>query len=399
VRLERSCVPLGFAWSSPFARWQGPLAEVNSIDLAVDVTKRALEERGLSPQEVTNLILGWTVPQKEIFYGAPTLAARIGAMGVTGPMILQACATSVACLQAAAANHEANAGDGGVTLVVTTDRTSNGPLVTYPSPSGPGGSPQVENWVLDSFAKDPWAGAAMYTTGENVAAEAEITREELDEVTALRYEQYQDALENNRAFQRSYMVPVEISKKRKETTVVEEDFGVFPTTREGLAKLKPVAPDGVVTYGSQTHPADGTAGMVVTSEQHARELSPDGGVVRLLGLGFARVEKARMPKAPVPAARSALADAGLKIEEVDAIKTHNPFAVNDVYFSRQMGVFLEDMNDYGSSLIFGHPQGPTGARLIAELIEILKRRGGGVGLFTGCAAGDTGAALVLRVED
>jgi acetyl-CoA C-acetyltransferase len=133
------------------------------------------------------------------------------------------------------------------------------------------------------------------------------------------------------------MVPVEISKKRKETTVVEEDFGVFPTTREGLAKLKPVAPYGVVTYGSQTHPADGTAGMVVTSEQHARELSPDGGVVRLLGLGFARVEKARMPKAPVPAARSALADAGLKIEEVDAIKTHNPFAVNDVYVPRQTG--------------------------------------------------------------
>ena len=110
-------------------------------------------------------------------------------------------------------------------------------------------------------------------------------------------------------------------------------------------------------------------------------------------------EKARMPKAPVPAARSALTDAALKIEDVDAIKTHNPFAVNDVYFSRQMGVSLEAMNDYGSSLIFGHPQGPTGARLIAELIEILKRRGGGVGLFTGCAAGDTGAALVLRVED
>ena len=399
MRLEHTCIPLGFAWSSPFARWQGPLAEVNSIDLAVDVTNRALKERGLPSEESTDLVLGWTVPQKEIFYGAPTVAARIGAMGVTGPMISQACATSAACLQAAAANHEANADDGGVTLVVTTDRTSNGPLVTYPSPSGPGGSPQVENWVLDSFAKDPWAGAAMYTTGENVAAEAEITREELDEVTALRYEQYQNALENDREFQRSYMVPVEIPKKRKETTVVEEDFGVFPTTREGLAKLKPVAEGGVVTYGSQTHPADGTAGMVVTSEERARELSPEGGVVRLLGIGFARVEKARMPKAPVPAARSALADAGLKIEDVDAIKTHNPFAVNDVYFSRQMGVSLEAMNDYGSSLIFGHPQGPTGARLIAELIEILKRRGGGVGLFTGCAAGDTGAALVLRVED
>jgi acetyl-CoA acetyltransferase family protein len=397
VKLERACVPLGFAWSSPFARWQGPLAEVNSVDLAVDVTKRALKERGLPPEEITNLILGWTVPQKEIFYGAPTVAARIGAVGVTGPMVSQACATSVACLQAAAANHENTSG--GVTLVVTTDRTSNGPLVMYPSPSGPGGSPQVENWVLDSFAKDPWAGAAMYTTGENVAAEAKITREELDEVTALRYAQYQHALENDREFQRSYMVAVEIPKKRKEMTVLEEDVGVFPTTREGLAKLEPVDPDGVVTYGTQTHPADGTAGMVLTSEERARELSPEGGVVRLLGIGFARVEKARMPKAPVPAAQSALADAGLKIQAVDAIKTHNPFAVNDVYFSRQMGVSVEEMNDYGSSLIFGHPQGPTGARLIAELIEILRRRGGGVGLFTGCAAGDTGAALVLRVED
>ena len=399
MRLERACVPLCFAWSSPFARWQGPLAEVNSIDLAVDVTKRALKQRGLPPEEVTDLVLGWTVPQKEIFYGAPTVAARIGAAGVTGPMVSQACATSVACLQAAAANYEANAGNGGVTLVVTTDRTSNGPLVVYPSPSAPGGSPQVENWVLDSFAKDPWAGAAMYTTGENVAAEAKISREELDDVTALRYEQYENALGNDREFQRGYMVPVEIPKKRKETTVLEEDFGVFPTTREGLAKLEPVDPDGVVTYGSQTHPADGTAGMVVTGEQRARELGPEGGVVRLLGIGFARVEKARMPEAPVPAARAALADAGLKIEDADAIKTHNPFAVNDVYFSRQMGVSLEKMNDYGSSLIFGHPQGPTGARLVAELIEILRRRGGGVGLFTGCAAGDTGAALVLRVED
>lgn len=397
MKLGHACVPLGLAWSSPFARWQGPLAEVNSIDLAVEVTKRALEERGLPPEEITDLVLGWTVPQKEIFYGAPTVAARVGAEGVTGPMVSQACATSVACVAAAAANHEGE--DGGVTLVLTTDRTSNGPLLTYPSPSAPGGSPQVENWVLDSFAKDPWAGAAMYTTGENVAAEAKITREELDEVTALRYEQYLNALENDREFQRSYMVPVEIPKKRKETTVVEEDFGVFPTTLEGLAKLEPVAPGGVITYGSQTHPADGTAGMVITTEKRARELSPAGGVARLLGIGFARVEKARMPKAPVPAAEMALDAAAISISDVDAIKTHNPFAINDVYLSRQMGVSVEEMNDYGSSLIFGHPQGPTGARLIAELIEILKRRGGGVGLFTGCAAGDTGAALVLRVED
>jgi acetyl-CoA acetyltransferase family protein len=397
VRFEKAYIPAGFAWASPFARWQGPLAEVNSLDLAVDVTRAAFEQRGFSAEELTGLVLGWSVPQRDIFYGAPSVAARIGAPGVTGPMISQACATSVACVHSAAATAEGD--DSEVTLVVTTDRTSNGPQVIYPKPSAPGGSPEIENWVQDSFARDPWAGEAMFTTGELVASEEGINREELDEITALRYEQYTRSLENNRAFQKRYMVPATIPQKRKDPIVVDEDSGVFPTTREGLAKLKPIAEGGVVTFGSQTHPADGAAGMIVTGEEKARGLTNGDCVVRLLATGFARVAKARMPKAPVPAAEMALDDAGISISDVNVIKTHNPFAVNDAYFARQMGVQVKDMNNYGSSLIFGHPQGPTGARLIAEMIEELRLRGGGIGLFTGCAAGDSGAALVVRVED
>jgi acetyl-CoA acetyltransferase family protein len=397
MKFEKVCIPPGFAWSSPFARWQGTLSEVNSLDLAVDVTRAAFERRGFSAEELTGLVLGWTVPQRDIFYGAPSVAARIGAPGVTGPMVSQACATSVACVHAAAATTEGD--DSEVTLVVTTDRTSNGPQVIYPKPSAPGGSPEIENWVQDSFARDPWAGEAMFTTGELVAAEEDITREELDEITAMRYEQYERALDNDREFQKRYMVPVTIPQRRKDPIVVDEDSGVFPTTREGLAKLKPMAEGGVVTFGSQTHPADGTAGLIVTGEEKARELGGVEGVVKLLATGFARVAKARMPKAPVPAAEMALADAGIPIASVDVIKTHNPFAINDAYFARQMGVQVKDMNNYGSSLIFGHPQGPTGARLIAEMIEELRLRGGGMGLFTGCAAGDSGAALVVRVED
>ena len=397
MKFEKAYVPVGYAWSSPFTRWQGALSEVSSLDLAVDVTRAAFEERGFSAEELTGLVLGWTVPQRDIFYGAPSVAARLGAPCVTGPMISQACATSVACVHSAAATTEGD--DSEVTLVVTTDRTSNGPQVVYPKPSAPGGSPQIENWVQDSFARDPWAGEAMSKTGELVSAEEGISREELDEITAMRYEQYTTSLENDREFQKRYMVPVTIPRKRKDPAVVDEDSGVFPTTREGLAKLKPMTEGGVVTFGSQTHPADGTAGMIVTGEQKARELGDGEGVANLLATGFARVAKARMPKAPVPAAEMALDDAGVSISEVDVIKTHNPFAVNDAYFARQMGVQVKDMNDYGSSLIFGHPQGPTGARLIAEMVEELRLRGGGTGLFTGCAAGDSGAALVVRVED
>ncbi|MBV9337560.1 MAG: thiolase family protein [Solirubrobacterales bacterium] len=397
MRFERAAIPIGFAWSSPFARWQGPFAEVSSLDLASSVTQQALEDRGLPPAELAGIVLGWTVPQPGSFYGAPTVAARIGAIGVTGPMIAQACATSVACLQAAASSVES--GEEGLQLVCVADRTSNGPHMVFPAPSSPGGTPRHEDWVMESFRRDPWAGKSMVETAERVAADAGLTREEIDQVALLRYEQYRDrALAHDRAFQRRYMVPVEVPRGRRAHDLIDGDIGVHETTADGLRALEPVVPGGVVTYGAQTHPADGAAGMIVTSAGRARALSADG-IVRILGTGVARVGKAEMPKAPVPAARAALDAASIKIAEVAAVSTHNPFAVNDVYFSRETGYPLERMNEHGSSLVYGHPQGPTGARLIAELIEALRDRGGGIGLFTGCAAGDTGAAVVVRVED
>jgi acetyl-CoA acetyltransferase family protein len=395
VKYTRACIPLGGAWSSPFVRWQGAIAEASSLDLAAVVTQRALRDRELPISEVSELVLGWTVPQPGIFYGAPTVAAKLGGTSLTGPMISQACATAAVAVAYAATATEA--GDEGTRLVVLTDRTSNGPHLTYPAPSAPGGTPTAENWVTDNFRRDPWAGNAMIDTAEAVAAEERITREELDDVTALRYAQYARALADGRAFQRRYMIPIELAGKRGETRLIDADAGVHPTTHATLAALAPLSPNGVVTYGSQTHPADGVAGVVVTTESHARALGADG-VVHILSSGVARVEKGRMPKAPVPAARAALAAAGLSFDRVDAVTTHNPFAVNDVYFARQTGVPLEKMNAYGSSLVYGHPQAPTGARAIAELIETLRERGGGVGLFTGCAAGDSAAAVVVRVD-
>jgi acetyl-CoA acetyltransferase len=395
MEFESAAIPLGLAWSSPFVRWQGALAEVSSLDLAVDVTGRALADRGLRPDAFDRLVLGWTVPQPGIFYGAPTVAARLGAEGLSGPMLSQACATSAVCVESAAALAEQ---EGGLNLVVAADRVSNGPVLSYPRPSASGGAPAVENWVLDNFACDPWAGEAMVATAEAVAREADLSKEELDEVTLLRYEQYGSALADGRAFQRRWMVPVSVPVGRRETRLVGEDEGVHQTSREALAGLRPVQPEGVVSYGTQTHPADGCAGCVVTSAARARELADGDGVARILGTGLARVEKARMPRAPVPAAERALRSAGLGIGDVDLVTTHNPFAVNDLWFTRQTGYPLDRMNVYGCSLVYGHPQAPTGLRLLVELLEALRERGGGVGLFTGCAAGDTGAAVVVRVE-
>ena len=253
--------------------------------------------------------------------------------------------------------------------------------------------------MLDSFRRDPWGGLSMVATAERVAAEGGMSRDSIDEVALLRYQQYQAALANDRAFQRAYMVPVTLPSRRGEPAVIEGDVGIHPTSAEGLAKLAPADAGGIVTYGTQTHPADGTAGLVVTTAARARELAGGEGIARILGTGVARVGRGEMPKAPVPAAMAALEHAGLSFGDVDAVTTHNPFAVNDLWFSGQTGIALERMNSYGCSLVYGHPQGPTGARLIVELLHTLRLRGGGIGLFTGCAAGDTGAAVVVRVED
>jgi acetyl-CoA acetyltransferase len=222
-------------------------------------------------------------------------------------------------------------------------------------------------------------------------------------MTLLRHQQYSDALKDDAAFHHRFMVlPVEVkdARGRKILATVEGDEGVFPTTAEGLAKLKPVIPDGSVTFGTQTFPADGNCGMIITTQEKARELSRDSKIeIQVLSYGRGRAKKGYMAQAVVPAAKQALSLADIGIDDLQVIKTHNPFAVNDIYFSREMGVKPEVMNNYGSSLIFGHPQGPTGQRLIIEMIEELVLVGGGYGLFVGCAAGDTSAAVVLKVAD
>jgi acetyl-CoA acetyltransferase family protein len=396
-----SYIPYGAYWSTPFAKWQGSLAHLHAVKFAAHVARGELARRKIAPGAFDFAVLGTTVPQQHSFFGAPWFMGLIGADAVSGPTINQACATGARALELAA--REIDAGDATTALVATCDRVSNGPEITYPNPEAPGGAGTREHWVLDNFAGDPLTGQAMVATAENVARKYQIGREAQHELTLRRYEQYRAALADDQAFQKRYMTlpfAVPDAKLAKTRGQLAGDEGIFPTTAEGLARLKPVVPGGTVTYGAQTHPADGNAAVVVTGKERARELSARPEIaIRVVAFGQARVARAHMPEAPVPASRRALERAGLKISDLAAIKSHNPFAVNDLVFARETGADLATMNNYGCSLIWGHPQGPTGLRSIIELIEELALRGGGYGLFQGCAAGDTGMAAVVHVGD
>jgi acetyl-CoA acetyltransferase family protein len=399
--MNHIALPYGAYWSTPFARWQGSLAHLHSLQFAAHVAKGALARRGIDPAVFDHGVLGLSVPQRGSFYGLPWLMGEIGAASVAGPTVSQACATGVRVLQSAAA--EIREGNATTALAVAADRTSNGPHLYYPAPDAPGGTGEHENWIIDNFNRDPYAGVAMIQTAENVAKKHGIDGARQNALTLRRYQQYADALADGAAFLRRFMdLPFAVpdSRFRRTLGTLEGDEGVHATSAEKLAALKPVLAGGSVTHGGQTHPADGNAAVVLTTPERARELTREPGIeIRLVAFGQARVDAGFMPEAPVPAARRALAAADLGIEDIAAIKTHNPFVINDLVFADSFGLDADDINHYGSSLVWGHPQGPTALRAVIELIEELVLRGGGHGLFTGCAAGDSSMAVVVRVDD
>ena len=397
--LTKVFIPYKGFYSSPFSRWQGIMANENAIVLGATTARKWFLASKLDPTILDYLYYGITIAQHHMFYSHTWAAAMVvdNEKDLPALMVNQACTTSTTCIHLCAVNIEAGTYDTAFALM--SDRCSNGPHTVWPNAFGPGAEVESENWMMDNFNADPNAGLKMVQTAENVAKDIGTTKEECDEVTLRRYEQYNDALANDREFQKRYMFPAEVKVSKKKTVLVEEDEGVTPTTAEGLARLKPVEPDGVITFGAQTHPADGNCGFIVTTRDKAKELSKDPNVeIQIISYGFSRAKPGYMAAAPVPASEMALKDAGLKIEDMKAIKTHNPFIVNDINMAKRMGFDVMKMNNYGSSLVYGHPQAPTAGRIIAELLEEVVMLGGGYGLWTGCAAGDTAAAMIFKVS-
>jgi len=175
-------IPYGAYWSTPFAKWQGSLAHLHSVEFGAYVAKKELAKRDISADVFDYGVMGISVPQKGSFYGAPWFMGMIGANDVGGPAISQACATGVRTMQNAV--QEIDNDFASVALVANVDRVSNGPHLYYPNPNGPGGKGNHEDWTLDNMQSDPLGGHSMLQTAENVAARHQVTTEAQHEAFA-----------------------------------------------------------------------------------------------------------------------------------------------------------------------------------------------------------------------
>jgi acetyl-CoA acetyltransferase len=237
----------------------------------------------------------------------------------------------------------------------------------------------------------------MIKTAGLAARKYKIDREEVDDLTFHRYQQYFDTKDSG--WFNNILIPFDVlNNQGRFLGRIDEDKGVRQISRSSLREMFEL--DTCITPGSQTHASDGMATLLVTGVAKAKEISTRPEIdIQFVGKVEVRTVPSFMPEAPVLAVKKLLNRTGLSMDDMAVVKNHNPFAVNDAIFSKVMDYDWHKMNTTGSSLVWGHPQGPTLTRIVIEALEEAVSLGGGFVLVFGCAAGDVGIAAILKVTD
>ena len=389
-----SRIPYGTWGSSFFPAWQtSPLAEVNIGQFAGEAMNRILGKRQVPASQLEYLLIGSTIPWHWKFWNGPLVASCLG-VRIPGHHLEQACATGLqAVIQAAA---EVASGDHDVVGVLTFDRTSDSPVGVFPERRAHQRTYALSD-VWDNFGFDPATSNSMVAAAGKVARKYKLDRKEVAELAYYRYQQYFRAKDSG--FLNRLLVPLELLDVQGNLLgKVDADTGIRPLTMNGLLEMREL--DSCVTSGTQTHAADGMATLLVTSKAKARELSPRPEIaIQLLAKAEVRTHPSCMPEAPALAVKKILDRVQLTLNDIAVVKSHNPFAVNDLTFAKLLGYDWKKMNNNGCSLVWGHPQGPTLTRTLIEALEEAVDLGGGYVLVCGCAAGDVGIAALFSVTE
>ena len=236
----------------------------------------------------------------------------------------------------------------------------------------------------------------MIKTADNVAEQWGLTREELDAFAANSQQKAVAAIEAG-AFE-DEIVPVMI-KKKKEMVEFKVDEGPRPgSTIEGLAKLRPINPDGVVTAGNASGINDGAAAIVVMSEEKAKELGVKPMATFVAG-ALGGVDPSIMGVGPVGSTKKLLDKTGMKIEDFDFIEANEAFAAQSVAVGRDLGIDVEkQLNPNGGAIALGHPVGASGCRILVTLLHEMEKADAKKGLATLCIGGGMGCSTIVERE-
>ena len=379
----------------------GSLSTTPAAQLGAIVIKEAVNRAGIKSEDVDQVYMGCVI-QAGLGQNVARQASIKAGLPIEVPAVTinVVCGSGLNCVNQAAQMIMAGDAD-----IVVAGGMENMSMAPFAIPNGRYGyrmmwPSQSQGGLVDTMVKDALWDAFndyhMITTADNVAKQWNLTREELDEFALKSQLKACAAIENGEF--KDEIVPVEI-KKKKEVVVFDTDEGPRQgSTIEGLAKLKPLNPDGVVTAGNASGINDGAAAIVLMSEEKAAELGVKPMATFVAG-ALAGVDPTIMGIGPVAATRKAMAKAGYKIEDFDIIEANEAFAAQSVAVGKDLGIDVDkQLNPNGGAIALGHPVGASGARILVTLLHEMKKKGAKKGLATLCIGGGMGCATIVEMD-
>ena len=361
-----------------FAR-KGRLAEVRPDTLAAQVVQALLKRSDLDPALLEDVILGCAYPEAA---QGNNLARIVGLLAglpetVGGMTVNRFCGSSMQAVHIAAAQIEAGMGDAFLCVGVES--------MTMVPQGGFNFSPNPQ------LQANTDAYISMGETAENVAQRWEVTRAD-QELLAL-----QSHLKAAAARDQGLLVDEIVPILLPDGELLDADGCIRPaTTLEALAGLKPAfRPDGLVTAGTSSPLTDGAAAVLGTRDDFAERHGLQA-LARIRSFATVGVDPAIMGIGPIPAARKALARAGLTVADLDVVEINEAFSSQALACIRDLGLDMATVNIDGGGLAIGHPLGATGARITGKAAALLSRRQGRYALATQCIGGGQGIATVLE---
>jgi len=381
-----------------FGSFGGTLKDLSAIDLGVVAAKVALERAKVEPGQVDHVVFGNALQTSaDAIYMARHVALKSG-LPIETPAVTvnRLCGSGFESIIQGA--QQILLGESDIVLAGGAESMSQAPHVVRGARWGIrlGPAPPFEDLLWESL-KDPQCGFSMAETAENLADKYKIAREEVDAYALTSQLRAREAW-TSCAF-KDEVVPVMIrNRKTRQDEPWTADEHMRPdTTAEGLAKLPPYfKKDGVVTAGNASGICDGGAAVVIAGETTvaAKKLKPIG---RLVAWGIAGVEPKFMGIGPAPAARKALAKAGMTIDQMDLVEVNEAFSAQYIAVERELGLDRNRTNVDGGAIAIGHPLAASGTRITLHLLHALRRRGKRFGLGSACIGGGQGAAVIVEV--
>jgi len=383
---------------TPIGRLSGALAGFSAMDLGGIAIKAALERGGVGAEQVDYVVMGHVLQA-----GQGQITARQAAIKAGIPMTVPALTVNKVCLSGINALYLADqmvqSGDAELVVAGGMESMTNAP---YLLPKARAGYRMGHGELLDVLIQDGlWCAFDAVHMGSGTerycgaVAGKIVSRDAQDDLAAKSHERAAAAIKDGKLTEE--IAPVEIPQRKGDPVVFDTDEGVRPeTTLESLGALRPAfEKDGSITAGNASQISDGAAAVIITSREKADELGLTP-IAELVSFGMVAGPDTSLLTQPSRAIKRALEPIDGKVSDIDLFELNEAFAAVGVAAMHDLGITDEIVNVNGGAIALGHPIGMSGTRIVATLVNELRRRGGGLGAAALCGGGGQGDAALVR---